>query len=441
MRLPKEPPDHHRLGLEMLKAGLGEKLCTGSATLPDGRYLHWDELRRRTPPAGLSVEQWWAATKRARESSFTEVEPMRACYGLPFGFISLPTLQRGLHEFDRTNVTKELVAHLGNEDAIVEYRVRQLIEEAISSSVVEGARPTTREVARKMVREHRKPSSRDEQMIYNNWRAMLRLLELRDAGNALEVRDLLELHRTLGEDALELPDAAGRFRGPEHNVDVADLEGVVWHLPPDANGLPERVEALLAFIEDAGATDPFIHPVLRAIIAHFWLGFEHPFRDGNGRAARALFYWTMLRHGYEMAEFLSISGPIDRSPSAYYLAFAYSETDGGDLTYFLLHQLGVIQEALGELRARLVDRAQRMAELSRTVAGFDALNHRQRALLQHAIRHPLESYTLEGHATSHSVHYQTARNDLHDLVRRGYLESRRVGKGKRFFPAHGLIRR
>jgi len=86
-------------------------------------------------------------------------------------------------------------------------------------------------------------------------------------------------------------------------------------------------------------------------------------------------------------------------------------------------------------------RAERTAYFARTVAGFDTLNHRQRAVLQHAIRHPSQSYTMEGHAESHHVHYQTARNDFVDLVTRGYFEPRRIGKGKRFFPAESLTKK
>lgn len=361
---------------------------------------------------------------------------MNVAYKTRFGFVPLPDIQRALHELDRTNVARELLTALGNEDAVAEYRVRQIIEEAISSSVLEGARPTTRDVARQMVREQREPTSRDERMIYNNWRAMRRILELRDENRPLTVSDLLELHRTLGEDALDIPDAAGRFRESHHDVRVADVEDTIWHVPPPAPGLPDRIELLLRFVED-GTLDgeSFVHPVLRAITAHFWLGYEHPFRDGNGRIARALYYWTMLRHGYEMAEFLSISGPIDRSPRAYYMAFAHTETDGGDLTYFILHQLRVMREATDELVSHLRSRVDRMKQLARTVAGFDELNHRQRALLQHAIRHPSESYTVDGHAASHRVHYQTARADLAELVAREYFEARRVGKGKRFAPS------
>lgn len=368
---------------------------------------------------------------------------MKSLYHLNFGFVQLPTIQAELHEFDRKNVGRELFTALGNQDLLAEYRVRQLIEEAINSSVLEGARPTTRELARQLVRENRPPATRDERMILNNWYAMKRILELRDEQRPLVVDDVLELHRILGDNALDVPDAEGRFRNAADPVVVQDSEGTIWHTPPPAEGLRERMARLLRFAEDGAVEDEsaFIHPVIRAIIVHFWIGYEHPFRDGNGRIARALYYWCMLRHGYEMAEFLSISGPIDRAPKAYYQAFAFAETDDGDLTYFVLHQLKVMREALSELTNHLKERATSMKELAQTVAEFDSFNHRQRTLLQHAVRHPLSSYTIEGHAESHSVHYQTARNDFVDLVDKGYLVARRVGARKRYFPAESLSRK
>ena len=138
---------------------------------------------------------------------------------------------------------------------------------------------------------------------------------------------------------------------------------------------------------------------------------------------------------------LSISAPIDRSPRAYYLAFAQTETDEGDLTYFILHQLAVIQSAVEDLLALARGRAQRARDLSRRLAGLEQLNPRQRAVLEHAARHPRESYTIEGHAASHGVHYQTARSDLVDLVARGMLVAQRVGKGKRFRVSERVERR
>jgi Fic family protein len=441
MRFPKKPPDFWLIWAGLVKRD--PKLLDGaSPTLPDGRYLHWDDLRHREPPTGLTVDEWWSLQKYARTQARTLIDAMNSAHQYPvkFSFVPLPRIQKALHDLDRTNVARELLTALGNQDSVSEYRVRQLIEEAINSSVLEGAKPTTRELARQILREGRPPANRDERMIINNWRAMRRILELQTENRPLVVDDLLELHRILGEEALEVPGAEGQLRTSEDTVVVEDTDGEVWHNPPPAIGLRERLERLLKFAEDGSldGSSAFIHPVIRAIVVHFWVGYEHPFRDGNGRMARALYYWCMLRHGYEMAEFLSISGPIDRSPKAYYMAFAYTETDAGDLTYFILHQLNVMREALDELTAHLKKRAERMAALAQTVAGFDTLNHRQRAILQHAIRHPFQSYTVEGHAESHHVHYQTARSDLNNLVERGYLEARRVGNVNRFYPSESL---
>lgn len=440
MKLPRQPPRDEGHVLRLIE-NHWEAFKAVAPVLADGRYLHWDDLRHRPPPSGLSVEDWWLATRWARREASVPVTAMQTCYPVPFSFAPLPEVQSELFAFDRTNVGRDLLVALGNPDIVTDYRVSQLIEEAISSSVIEGARPTTRELARKMVRENRTPTTRDERMIFNNWRAMRRVLALRDRGQPLTLDDLLELHRILGDDALDVPGAEGQLRQREHNVVVSDIEGNVWHTPPDAEGLPQRMEALLRFANDT-AHDPraFIHPIVRAILVHFWIGYEHPFRDGNGRIARALFYWCMLRHGYEMAEFLSISGPIDRSPKAYYLAFAHTENDDGDLTYFVLHQLAVIRHALRDLTEHVHERVEGKRRLAAQVATFEDLNHRQRALLQHAVRHPAESYTIAGHARSHQVHYQTARTDLIDLVTRGLLEAWRAPEGKRFRPTPQLTK-
>lgn len=426
MRFPKTPPDTRPL---LEQADSATVLRRATATLANGRYLHWDELRHRTPPHDWSPEQWWMGQTQARLANRRPVAAMVDAYGTAFGYVGLPQVEERLHRFDRANVSRLLGEALGSADAPAEYRIRQLIEEAISSSQIEGARPTTRELARKMVQQKRTPASKDERMILNNWKAMNRVLEFVREDRPLQISDLLELHRILGEDTLEVDGADGCFRQAHHRVEVMDMEGTVWHSPPPADGLETRIQRLLDFTE--GASGPFLHPVLRAIVAHFWLAYEHPFRDGNGRMARALYYFCMLRHGYEMAEFLSISGPIDRSPRDYYLAFAYTESDGFDLTYFILHQLKVMQDAMDDLTAHLRRRAEHTKELSALVADFTELNYRQRTLLHQAIRHPKERYTIEAHAQAHGVHYHTARADLHDLTKRGLLKDS-GGRPKRY---------
>ena len=177
------------------------------------------------------------------------------------------------------------------------------------------------------------------------------------------------------------------------------------------------------------------------MILHFWLAYDHPYVDGNGRTARAIFYWSMLKQGYWLFEYLSISKLILRGPARYGRAFLDSETDENDLTYFLLYHAGIIRGAIDLLHQDIDRHARQLAQAERDLAGLAILNHRQRELIGHALRHPGERYTIEVHRNSHRVAYETARSDLMDLVDRGLLEKRKHGKTWAFTPAADLNER
>jgi Fic family protein len=243
---------------------------------------------------------------------------------------------------------------------------------------------------------------------------------------------ILELQRILTTDTLDDASAAGRWRGPEEDVTVVDnRNNETLHIPPPAEEIPARMDLLCRFANDK-SDGPFVHPVVRSILLHFMLGYDHPFADGNGRTARALFYWCMARHGYWLIEFVSISSVIKRAPAQYVRAYLYAETDDGDTTYFLLHQLQVLNEAIAELHAYLHRKAEEIRDaqqlIERSPALHERLNHRQLGLLNHALKHPKSTYRIDRHQSSHHVTYQTARTDLLDLVAMGLLDKSRLGR-------------
>lgn len=395
------------------------------------RYLHWDELRHRQPPQGLSHEQWWLAEKLSRTGTGTAL-PLRSSDGSPFWFCQPPLLLKGLHEIDMkagaSVMAPEAVTTASTRDR---YLLSSLMEEAITSSQMEGA-ATTRDVAKAMIRSRRAPRDRSEQMILNNYRTMQRIRELKD--QPLTPQLVLDLHRMVSEDTLDDPADAGRLRPPGKEVVVDDAYGTVFHVPPPAGELEQRLELLCRFAN--GETPAvFIHPVVRAITLHFWLAYDHPFCDGNGRTARALFYWAMLHQGYWLFGFISISSVINKARGQYERSFLLSESDDNDLTYFLLAQVKVIQQAITNLHAYLERKAGEVGALQRRLegmGGLEGLNRRQLALLRHALRHAGFRYTVLSHQSSHGVSNQTARSDLQKLAKRGLLIQGKDGRREVF---------
>jgi len=177
---------------------------------------------------------------------------------------------------------------------------------------------------------------------------------------------------------------------------------------------------------------------VRAILLHFWLAYDHPFEDGNGRTARALFYWCMRARGYWLVEYLSISRILAKAPAKYTRAFLLTETDGEDTTYFIVYQLEVIERAVRELHTYMRRKVKEVRDVERLLKGSSDFNHRQLALLGNAIRTSDASYSFQSHAASHSVTHETARNDLLPPVERRLLEQRRMGRRYVFTPAPGL---
>lgn len=398
-------------------------------------YYHWDELRFRKPPNGLTTEEWWLIVKLARTGQ-RQVIPLKDKSDKAFSWTPWFDLQRNLSEIDRglgyAIETSEPIVSKAEQDR---YIVRNLMEEAISSSQIEGA-VTTRPVAKEMIRTGRPPRDKSEKMILNNYRTMQMIRGLRK--DRLSPSLIFRIHKEITEQTLDDAGAAGRLRRPDEYIVVAEENSdTIFHEPPPAASLEERLKQMCDFA-NSESKEPFIHPVLRSIMLHFWLAYDHPFVDGNGRVARALFYWSMLRHGYWMCEFISISPLIYKAPADYYRAFLFTESDDNDLTYFLNHQLAVIRRAVDGLHKYLSRQADKMRLLRAKLRGMGDLNHRQIALIEHALKHRDAAYTIESHQNSHGVVYETARRDLFDLEKRGVLTSRKVGRTFRFRPAANI---
>lgn len=432
MKMPESPPPLLEIIEKVFKENKGKAISmlhNGIGTTDNkGRYLHWEKVKHLPTPEGLSSEEYWAAMKLARKQAFKEL-PFVDKSGKPFVFCTPDNLLRELHWLDQHAADSiSMNKPVANKHTRDRYLLSSLIEESISSSQLEGA-STTRNVAEKMLLQARTPKDHSEQMIYNNYQAMNVIHEFKD--EALTPSLILHLHEILTKDTLEDATKAGKYRDNSDNIHIVDCnESVVLHTPPDAKTLPARMQTLCDF---ANHTDEkqFIHPVLKAIILHFMLGYDHPFIDGNGRTARALFYWAMAKQGYWLMEFISISKIIKEAPVQYGKAYLHTETDDNDVTYFLSHQIDVIKKGVSVLQEYLANKTNEIEEVEKLLYNSKAqgqLNHRQLFLLKHALENPSSIYSIQKHQETHRISYQTARTDLLKMSDNlGLLRKRKYG--------------
>lgn len=423
MRMLRTPPPLQEL---VRKVGLDRFWELFSQKLPDDPYLHWDEVRHRSPPEGMTIEEWWLNLRHHRQSQ-SKALPLSDAKGGSFTWFLTDRMLLILHKLDmRAGGTVLMPAQVTNPATRDQYYVSSLMEEAITSSQIEGA-ATTREVARDMLRSQRVPKDNSERMILNNYLTMREMEQWKHQKLTPEL--IFEIHRKITENTLDDPTAAGRLRRADELVEVVDEQTEeVLHVPPHASTLEKRMQAMCDFANQSEDSSPFVHPIIRGVILHFWLAYDHPFKDGNGRTARALFYWLLLNRGFWLFQFVSISQILLRSRSRYGQSFLKTETDGNDLNYFLLHQLEVIEQAIQSLHDYITRKTNEISEASKRLKALEEFNHRQEALLNRAIRHPGAVFTIESHQNSHGVSYATARADLLGLVGRGLLTQRKRGK-------------
>jgi Fic family protein len=443
MKLPVAPTNFSTLVRTLLTQPNGADrfdalIGAGLGAAPGGKYRHWDTLRHTPPSTTFSAEDAWIAVKFARRAMYRRL-PLLDTKGVPFQYaLPNPALEM-LHRIDRNaggNIQgSDQVTNPATRDT---YLFKSVVEEAITSSQLEGA-STTRKIAKAMIQEGRTPRTRSERMIMNNYEGMLSVRKFIDRPLTPDL--VMELQRQLTDGTLDDPSAAGRFRRTDERIVVEDETGTLLHVPPSADELGARMQTMCDFANGA-ASEEFVPPSVRAILLHFWLAYDHPFVDGNGRTARALFYWSMARAGYWLCEYVSISRILKKAPAKYARSYLYTESDENDATYFLLHQMGVLLHAISDLHEYLARKAKELheaEELFRLTASVNAqLNSRQLALISHALKTSLARYTVDSHRISHGVSYETARSDLLKLVAKGLLDQRKSGRAHVFAPSAEL---
>lgn len=379
---------------------------------------NWSQLKWRLPrEQALTI---WKAIKFKRIS---QSKPLGLSdeKGMPFVYCNAPAMDAILHQLDK--IAGGNIAVVAGSVATGSLQSRFLVsslmmEEAITSAQLEGAL-TTREVAKKMLEDEREPEDESQRMILNNYLLLKYAAQHKDKPLTLEL--MLALHRIATQGSSENGVIPGEFR-QDDGIYISDGQGNILHQPPAHELIEQRLERLCAFANQkhTGADGgDFIHPIIKAIVLHFMLGYEHPFCDGNGRTARALFYWFMLKSEYALFSYISISKLLKEKAREYGLSFLYTEKDDNDLTYFIGFQLEIIQAAFDELKSYLKHKSQEFNAivewLERTPTG-QRLNFVQKDLIKKGVKESGRVFSVKEVANSYDISANTARMYLKQLA-------------------------
>lgn len=442
MKIPEKPPAVQDFG-NILKDRNVDFAKMLSAKLDGSRYLSFEDTKYRPLPEQIEALGgdrlvWWIAIMLGRIARFREL-PLSAADGSLFKFFCDNTDAEVLHEMDLNGGGMLGVDEMiPNEAARNKYFVNMLIEESFSSSFMEGA-VSTRDLAKKMIAENREPKNKSERMILNNFKTMQNLSKWKDEPLSPEL--LCRIHSHIAQGTLD-ESKLGKFRTEtDGDIVLADDEGNVYHTPCDVESIPEKIAELCEFANSDNSKSNFIHPIVKAIILHFMLAYIHPFCDGNGRTARTLFYWYLLKNNYWITKFISISKVILESGNRYYMSFLNTERDYNDLNYFIKFQLEVFERAIKAFHNYLETKKREYADISRNSEILKGLNEREAQLCLKIIGKPFENFeaTIESHAILNGVSWETARKDLKHLAAKKILERRKSGKTFVYSPTKNFL--
>lgn len=151
------------------------------------------------------------------------------------------------------------------------------------------------------------------------------------------VKNLLYAHKLMTEGLVK---EAGRFRSG--NVDVYAGDRLI-HAGTPARYVPELVSQLMTWLKESK-----YHPLVKSCIFHYEFEFIHPFADGNGRTGR-LWQSLILRKWNELFAWLPVETLVHENQEEYYRVLQKAD-NAGDSTEFVEFMLGMIRNALKELR-------------------------------------------------------------------------------------------
>lgn len=137
----------------------------------------------------------------------------------------------------------------------------------------------------------------------------------------------------------------------------------------------------------------------------------------------------MLKKGYWLTEYLSISRVIYKSKASYEKAYLYTEADKGDMGYFITYHLRALDLAFKELQSYIQKKILNKQKNS-DILRIGGLNERQGEIISWLRDNPNIILTVKEIETRFAISHPTAKLDMDGLVERGFITKVPVNKLK-----------
>lgn len=227
--------------------------------------------------------------------------------------------------------------------------------------------------------EHGQLPRREQVQVRNAGRAQ-EWIRSRFAGDQtpLQRDDILQMHRLMTQVSDEAGNVPGRLRRSRVVVGTPALGGVHRGAPPE--DLPRLLDGFVAFVNSERLQRE--HPVVRALLGHFFLVTIHPFGDGNGRVSRLVEAAILYQGDYNVHGFYGLSNYFYRNGDEYKRRLQECRrTQPFDVTPFVSFGLEGFAAELGGINNFIKTRLNRMVYRSAMVKALgQRVGQRRRVL-------------------------------------------------------------
>lgn len=245
----------------------------------------------------------------------------------------------------------------------------------------------------------------------SNYLKALAWIQKREKLKALREKEVLELHRIIGEECVD--------EGPVAAYRKIDVRAGL-HVGSPWSRVPIETRELLEWNNSAGSELPAL---FSSAILHLRFVEIHPFRDGNGRAGRALATWQLYRMGFDTLHIFALDEVLLENRALYIKALQRVQVEGHDLGEWI----EFIAEAILETLERVQGRVQSLGVKGETPVLLTLRQEKLLRLLQERGPLGIREISRALRVTSPGAHYA-----LKPLLKQGVVQIIGAHKTTRF---------